>query len=462
MIIKTIRGEKIMPISQEYMSKLQTLQTWENRVSNMKSFTIPERYELDGVKGKYERFTGFIEMWITEAFQHTDDVVSDDESLMQFGRLELDMSKIKDDWFKHAQDVATGKATEIDLPTTKDPATDVDKKIIYDTFLPAYRAIKERFEKRSFWQFIFNHAQYTAERDALRAIEGVVTTLTGEGKAGLEAAYAQYKEELPSTNITDAIVHESNRVFIEKAEQIDAERAEQAEKERELQIVIEEEKQKEKEEIMAKSASELTCYDQAKILFDDEGFQKSTASDFLSAVEKSKFMAKNTLIKPMLYTPLTTEAIRFNQKYDNYVADESSKEEIESMVADQVKAMYKVAFTKLMAFKLDLKDRIVAAQKITDIMLNSATPVGFKQNEYGKYANNYALKNDECVREAISANGIALDDNALAAINDAKIALDAFDKEKVQISEAMDAPNAGEKSEKVDAPVKDAVEKSIG
>ena len=84
-------------ISQEYMSKLQKLQMWEGRVANMNGFAIPERYELSGAKGKYARFTGFVEMWITEAFQHTDDVISDDESLMQFGRLELDMSKIKDD-----------------------------------------------------------------------------------------------------------------------------------------------------------------------------------------------------------------------------------------------------------------------------------------------------------------------------------------------------------------------------
>ena len=449
-------------ISPEYMSKLQNLQIWEGRVANMNGFAIPERYDLSGVKGKYARFTGFVEMWITEAFQHTDDVISDDASLMQFGRLELDMSKIKDDWFKHAQNVAIGKETEANLPTTKENATDADKKIIYDTFLPAYRAIKERFEKRSFWQFIFNHAQYVAERDSLRAIEGVVTTLTGEGKAGLEAAYAQYKEELPSTNINDAIVHESNRVFIEKAKQIDAERAAQAEKEIALKNAIEEEKRKEQEEIMAKSAGDLTCEDQAKVLFDDDGFKKSTEDSLLSAVDKSKFTAKKAIIKPMLYTPLTFEAMKFNQKYDNYVADESSKEELENMVAEQAKAMYKVAFTKLLAFKLDLKDRIVAAQKITDLVLNSATPVAFKQNEFGKFGNNFALKNDECVRDAIAANGIAVDDNTITAINEAKTELGVFKKEKMNIPEAMDNVSLGANTEKIDAPVKEISGKNLG
>ena len=445
-----------MPISQEYMSKLQTLQVWENRVANMNNFMIPERYELSGVKGKYARFTGFVEMWITEAFQHGEDVVSDDANLMQFGRLEFDMSNMKNDWFKHAQNVATGKATEVNLPTTKETITDAEKKIVYDTFLPAYRAIKEKFEKRSFWQFIFNHAQYTAERDALRAIEGVITTLTGEGKAGLEAAYAQYKIELPTSNTIEALAHEGIREEVEKAE---AAREEEVAKEIALQNAIEEEKQKEKEEIMAKNASDLTCSDQAKVLFDDEDFKKSTEADLLQAVDKSKFMAKKTIIKPMLYVPLTSEAMKFNQKYDNYVADESSKEELEDMVAAQAKSMYKVAFTKLMAFKLDLKDRIVAAQKITDLILNSATPVAFNQNEYGKYGNNFALKNDECVREALAENGIAVDENAL---NEAKIELGAFEKEKVQIPEAMDAVNTDAKSEKIDSLVKSAAEKNIG
>ena len=443
-------------ISQEYMSKLQNLQVWESRVANMNGFAIPERYELSGAKGKYARFTGFIEAWITEAFQHADDVISDDASLMQFGRLELDMSKIKDDWFKHAQNVAIGKETEANLPTTKENATDADKKIIYDTFLPAYRAIKERFEKRSFWQFIFNHAQYVAERDSLRAIEGVVTTLTGEGKAGLEAAYAQYKIELPTSNTIEALAHESVRADVEKVE---AARADEVAKEIAHQNAIEEEKQKEKEEIMAKNVSDLTCEDQAKVLFDDDGFKKSTEDSLLSAVDKSKFMAKKTIIKPMLYAPLTFEAMKFNQKYDNYVADESSKEELENMVAEQAKAMYKVAFTKLMAFKLDLKDRIVAAQKITDTILNSATPVAFNQKDFGKYGKNFALKDDEFIRGVISENGVAVDD---AAINEAKNELGAFDKEKVQIREAMDVANSNAKSEKIDAPIKGSAEKNLG
>ena len=444
-----------MPISQEFMSKLQTLQVWENRVANMNSFEIPERYELAGVKGKYARFTGFIETWITEAFQHTDDVVSDDANLMQFGRLELDMSKMKDDWFKHAQNVATGKATEVNLPKTKENATDADKKIIYDTFLPAYRAIKEKFERRSFWQFIFNHAQYVAERDALRAIEGVVTTLTGEGKAGLEAAYAQYKAELPTSNTMEAVAREGIRAEEEKTEAV---RAEEVAKELALKNAIEEEKQKEKEEILAKDTSDLTCSDQAKVLIDDENFKKSIEADLLSAVDKSKLMAKKTLIKPMLYTPLTAEALKFNQKYDNFVDDESSKEELDGLIAAQAKAMYVVAFTKLTAFKLELKDRIVAAQKIADLVLNSVTPVAFKQNEYGKYGNNFALKNDECVREALAANGIAVDDNA---INEAKRELGAFEKEKVQISDAMEIADAGAKSEKIDAPAKSVAEKNF-
>ena len=168
-------------------------------------------------------------------------------------------------------------------------------------------------------------------------------------------------------------------------------------------------------------------------------------------------MAKKTLIKPMLYTPLTAEANNFNNKYDNFVEGDSSKEELEDLVASQAKAMYMVAFNKLVVFKLELKDRIVAAQKITDLVLNSATPIAFKQNEYGKYGHNFALKNDECVRNAFAANGIAVDENA---INEARRELGAFDKEKVEIS--IDDVDAGAKSKKVDAPTKSVVEKNLG
>ena len=447
-------------ISQEYMQKLQNLQMWEGRVSNMATFSIPERYELGGVKGKYARFMGFVEMWITETFRHTDDVVSDDAAMMEFGKLKLNMTNIPLDWFNHAKDIGSGKKVDNNLPTTQEPIADEEKKIVYKTFLPAYRAIKEKFERRSFWQFIFNHAQYTAERDALRAIEGVVTTLTGEGKAGLEAAYAQYKEELPSSNIAEALIHESNRMMNEHYAQIDAERDQEAERERIIAVQIAEEKQKEIEEIASKAHNDLTCGDQATILTDDETYKKTTQEEILKALDKSPFSAKKTLIPAMLYNPLIGEAMNISKTFDSCVAEGDSKEELSDYLAAQAKNMFTVAFNKLTAFKLQLQDRLVAAQKITDIVLNSATPVAFKQNEYGKYGDSFAIKNDEFVRNVISGNGIKADEETVTnAINGAKKELGAFEKERVDVvlDDAV-APN----TQRIDEQVMSAAEKNLG
>lgn len=63
--------------------------------------------------------------------------------------------------------------------------------------MPPYRAIKESFEKRSVFQWIFNHAQYAAERDSLGTLKAIITTLMGATEPQLDERLAEDNNKLP-------------------------------------------------------------------------------------------------------------------------------------------------------------------------------------------------------------------------------------------------------------------------
>jgi hypothetical protein len=453
-----------MALSQETLNRIRVLKEWERRVSNMNTFNIPDHYALGEIKGRYKRFTGFIEMWIFDAFGHmTENINVHNKDLMPLRDIKIDVdADMPGNWFKQAQNVAKGKATANNLPKIVSlPASDEDKNIVYETFLPAYRAIKEKFEKRHFWEFITNHARYTAERDALRAIEGVVTTLLGSDKAELDARMLQYKQELYSSNATEVLEQESNQRLREKDERINEERERIEDMERDLKTNIQEEKDKEKEEIMRKSYNELTCNDQANLLLGDAVFKTKTEAELLKTVEKSTFGAKKFVLSAQLAQPLTNAVIKFNNDYDAAVNNGMNKNELDVFVANQAKAMYKTAFAQMRVFKLGLKDRIVAAQRAADIMLNSVTTVAFNQNEYGKYGNKFALQDESFVREVAEENGVVVDDGFGEILNDARKELGVVvNREPLEFGKEMSGDDAPKSERHFDQPKPSQLEKN--
>ena len=90
-------------------------------------------------------------------------------------------------------------------------ATSEELKPIYNMFMPTYFAIKEKFEKRWWIEWIFNHKQYVAERDSLKAMDGLFRELTGYGKFGAEQELDNFKNELQEMrNNNEEINNERN------------------------------------------------------------------------------------------------------------------------------------------------------------------------------------------------------------------------------------------------------------
>ena len=206
-----------MAVSEQFRDNLRRWQDWQARVGNPNTFSIPENYASSNAKGTYDRFTGFLKEWAFELFSSVNEGDSTSASIAERNFAESDFifgvdSDEMDEWWKQAVNAGNGNTKSVDLLATMDSPTKEEKQAIYDTFLPAYRAIKESFNKRSVFQWIFNHAQYVAERDSLKALEGIIGTLTREGKQGLKNALATYQSHVPVSETEQAIANEEARL----------------------------------------------------------------------------------------------------------------------------------------------------------------------------------------------------------------------------------------------------------
>lgn len=67
----------------------------------------------------------------------------------------------------------------------------------YSALLPAYAAIRESYDSRfKLFSWIFDHARYTAERDCMKALSGMLQALTEDSKEDIDRRYREFKEKV--------------------------------------------------------------------------------------------------------------------------------------------------------------------------------------------------------------------------------------------------------------------------
>ena len=70
----------------------------------------------------------------------------------------------------------------------------------YNALLPVYTALRENYDSRfKLFSWIFDHARYTAERDSMKALSGMIQALTGDSKEELDRRYRELKAEVQLT-----------------------------------------------------------------------------------------------------------------------------------------------------------------------------------------------------------------------------------------------------------------------
>ena len=173
-------------------NKQNDLAQWKIEVAGM------DFYDLDLVnqnKGKtYDRFKGHINSYITSLFKGNSNTHSySDGEKTQFHYVVREV--IPTDWWDIATKVASGKTVENNpLPDCVGLNFEGAKDSVYDALLPAYRAIKESYDSRfKLFSWIFDHAKYTAERDSLKALTGLMMSLTGDSKEQIRDRLEAYE-----------------------------------------------------------------------------------------------------------------------------------------------------------------------------------------------------------------------------------------------------------------------------
>ena len=132
--------------------------------------------------------------------------------------------------------------------------------------------------------------------------------------------------------------------------------------------------------------------------------------------DKRLTAVRKIMLGSHVLNPLLDEAQKFCFKFDTAVDEGYNHESLEAVVKEGVNNMFKVALkaTKNLKFT-DVKDRITIAQKLTDIMVNSATPVAFSFNDYTEYGQGFTvLKDSEVIHSAMEDVDKAVVNEAIA------------------------------------------------
>lgn len=386
-----------------YNMKAINLNNWNRRVADMNGFSIPNEYDMQGITGKYKRFTGFIQRWVEELLA-TD--IDDGEGVLESNNTIYNLSQKRSglmvNWWNVAQKIGSGKNVNNTLPKFQE-ITEENKQFVYDAFLPAYRAIKESFQKRSVFEWIFNHSQYVAERDSLRALEGIITTLTGDNKEGIQQRLDEYVNEIPSGDISVAARTLQERIQRQLNENSDSAMLENGALElNEIVNVDDNVKENQTDEIelddmqsnIHVEADNVIRF--AKILT-GEGFEDEIIGQMKNAIPKDvklNVTAQEILLKRSAFGRIIERAVNdFNNNMDDAIEEQEDIdiERLNSVAMDGIKDVFSEAYATAKLLPLSLKDRLLVAQRFSDIALNAASPVAFQKEAFGHCGNGFML-----------------------------------------------------------------------
>ena len=400
-------------MSKTIMQKAIDLKNWETTISNMGQ-SRNELYAYTNLNNKYYRFIDNMKGWIQGLFGTVGRLNGEIENLEPKDMneeqkatalfMKTNLTPLQGNWWEAA---LKGDEKQKEILPKIETALENEKiaetkEVVYENLLPAYRALKERFEKRWWIEFIFNHRQYTAERDALKVVTSMMLSMTGDSMEEVNEKYEAYKAEIITSDIAEMQRIEDRRVkFAEYAKGASEEPQEYLE-------VLQQIKDEEVKEIENKAADDLTMKDQFTICSTDETFKEKLKADLgevVNALPDKRFAAvRKLMLNSHVMTPLLAEAEKLCNAFDSAMDDGVNKEGRSEVVKEGVANMFKAALNATKNIKItDAKERIIVAQKLTDIVLNSASPVSFRQNEYANYGKGFmVLRNEEVIRSAMS------------------------------------------------------------
>ena len=393
---------------------LQEIREWNEMLSNSKNIPLNPNHTYKDENDVYERLTQHVKQWVEGVFgyytaangefrQIPDGQEPEDCKEWQ-KNIGGKLTPLTRDWYNIA---VTGTKENFfgDLPvinsrffTTEEEVAKVKDDIRYEmntAFFPVYRALKDSFSKRSWLQWIFNHKQYVAERDSLKVMENLMASMGDYTKKEIIAEYKTQK-----VSITERDIY--------------PERFKSAVKEKPVEKSVE-------QPVVKAPEPETMLGKFEKLDGDEKGFYQTIVKDLGKAMHGVgiHMSARMSSIPRHIYLPLSEHAKYFCKQYDqdkqSGITDpEQFKNTMLRYAQDTAREMFLATFKALCKVdpatqnfvfgEMSLKDRIMVAQNVTDLMLNKLTPVGFDSKNLAQGAKgSYALDNPKEVYSFVSS-----------------------------------------------------------
>ena len=152
---------------------------------------------------------------------------------------------------------------------------------------------------------------------------------------------------------------------------------------------------------------------QPKILSATEQFNKINnynlrfwiEDEMWSQIESKVDIAVNKRIALMgAATPIIGLSETLNKTYDQVKAVNNDPKVLKTLIHDTIHDIFYAVYKGFESCRLRPKDQLVAAQKMTDIVLNELTVVGFYGAEYSEFAKNYTISNEVGLYDFLATN----------------------------------------------------------
>ena len=199
----------------------QEIKRWKNYLSSVEQIPLNKGHKYADENDIYERLMNHIKNWIEGEFGYRTNSYDQLQALSEGRRTQESrdlesatdgyFTLIKDEWYEAA---LTGKKELKDaiphyiggISGGKSSKIKDVRKQVESTFFPAYRALKESFDRRSVFQWFSNHRQYIAERDALKVMANLIKSVTGLSEKQINAAVKEQQGRISDTAVQAAEV----------------------------------------------------------------------------------------------------------------------------------------------------------------------------------------------------------------------------------------------------------------
>ena len=164
--------------------------------------------------------------------------------------------------------------------------------------------------------------------------------------------------------------------------------------------------------VASKQALDRTIYEsgyQNKHRIATNGFSKREAikSQIVDILKVNADISEHRLPEKAdsIFEANQTNALEHCKAMDGELADAKRDDMMRDFARDLFESTYMLVRNNHVYYDDNMVHRVIAAQKIADLILSTLTPAKFDAVKYGKYADSYAVNNEEALREALENLG---------------------------------------------------------